>query len=183
MQQHPALDAALRAVIGGQRVLLVDHAFVRHQPAPALRRPGQHPHRWHQDGALAFDFVAAGAPPYPADALQPIQTCWLPLTPCGDDAPSLEWIEPPLEQLLAPAALGDEAMATRLATLAHPRRHVAAVLDAGEALLFGGGVLHRTYTEAAMRRHRTSVELRWMAADAVPARLAAGRLRADVSGA
>lgn len=172
-----ALDAALQAVIGPHRVLLVDHAFVRHQPAPARRQPGQHPHSWHQDGALAFDFIAAGGPPYPTDALQPIQTCWLPLTPCGNDAPSLEWLEPPLTELLAPAELGDDAMAHRLATLLPPSRHARAVLDAGEALLFGGGLLHRTHAAAAMRRHRTSVELRWMAADAVPTRLAAGRLR------
>ena len=177
LHAHSALDAALQASIGRRRVLLVDHAFVRHQPAPARRQAGQHPHSWHQDGALAFDFIAAGSPPYPADALQPIQTCWLPLTPCGQDAPGLEWVEPPLGDLLAPAELGDEAMAQRLAALSPPSRHVTALLDAGDGLLFGGGLLHRTHAEAAMQRHRTSVELRWMAADAVPARLSAGRLQ------
>lgn len=177
LHANVALDALLQAAIGPRRVLLVDHAFVRHQPAPALRRAGQHPHSWHQDGALAFDFIAAGSPPYRADALLPIQTCWLPLTPCGTEAPGLEWVEPALGALLAPSELGDDAMAQRLATLPLPSRHVTAMLDAGDGLLFGGGLLHRTHADPAMRWHRTSVELRWMAADAVPARLAAGRLQ------
>ena len=42
-------------------------------------------------------------------------------------------------------------------------------------LLFGGGLVHHTHATPAMHTDRSSLELRWLPADGVPARLAAGR--------
>lgn len=176
LQHHTALTKRLTAELGPRRALLLDHCWVRHQPAPRHRATGQTPHSWHQDGALAFDFSAP--PPYPADALLPMWTCWLSLTDCGTEAPSLAWYEPPLDHLLEPLSLSDDALhawrATRVSTT---QRH--AVMSAGDALLFGGGLLHRTHASAAMTQARTSIELRWLPAHAVPQRLAGGRITID----
>jgi hypothetical protein len=50
------------------------------------------------------------------------------------------------------------------------RLHHAA-LRAGDALLFGGGLVHRTHADAAMLHDRISLELRWLPAGDWPARL------------
>lgn len=131
-------------------------------------RRARPPHSWHQDGALHHDFMAQSQPP--AEALLALATCWMALTPCGDDAPGLEWVVPPLDRLLGPPELTDAAVRSRFpaAAFVHPR------LAAGEALVFGGGLLHRTHVTPAMTRPRTSIELRFCAPPPPP-RLAAER--------
>ena len=168
LQRHSALMARLTAALGPSRTLLIDQCWVRHQPAPSQRASGQTPHSWHQDGALAFDF--ASSPPGPAAPL-PMLTCWLPLTDCGTDAPSLAWVDAPLDHLLMPDGLLDAAVHARCAAAQPPLQLCHAVLPAGDALLFDGGLLHRTHATAAMTRARTSVELRWMPAEASALRL------------
>ena len=43
--------------------------------------------------------------------------------------------------------------------------------ESGDALLFRGDVLHRTHVTPRMTRDRTSIELRFFAADRIPERL------------
>lgn len=171
LEAHEGVRAALGAALG-PRTLLAEHSFVRHQPAPVHRRGRQQPHSWHQDGALGFDFIAAGEPPYPPDAMLVMQTCWLPLTPCGNTAPALGWIDPPLPSLLPHTALADIALDGHLASLGLAPRRRHTVLAPGDVLQFGGGTVHRTHATAAMHGNRTSVELRWLPAGPRPARLA-----------
>jgi hypothetical protein len=136
--------------------LLAAECWLRVQHPIEARPPGQHPHGWHQDGALGFDFTAAPRAP---TAVRRMQTLWLPLVDCGVDAPSLEWIEAPEPDLLWPDELTDAALMQRHGS--QPRRH--AVLSAGDALLFDGALLHRTHVRPGMTRMRISVELRWTA--------------------
>ena len=56
-------------------------------------RHGRPPHSWHQDGALRHHFLAHAGQPAPADAALQMQTLWIALTPCGEDAPSLQWVD------------------------------------------------------------------------------------------
>jgi hypothetical protein len=158
-----AAGDAVRARWPSPLVCLSAQCWARRQFPARLRPPGQHPHQWHQDGALGCRFDPAGD----VESLAPIITVWVPLTACGDDAPSLEWIEPSPPHLLPPQELTDEALARRHGLVS--RRQ--ARLDAGDALVFGPALLHRSHVGPDMTRQRTSVELRFMPADAVPARL------------
>lgn len=177
-----ALDAALPAQVwrrlaagslGGllraraARALLASQCWLRLQHPARSRPAGEHPHQWHQDGALGCRFEPAAAPP----TLAPLLTAWVALDDCGDDAPSLEWIAAPLAEVLAPAELGDAALRRRFGAAA--RSH--AVLAAGDALVFDGALLHRTHVTPAMQRSRASLELRWALAP-LPQRLAAETL-------
>jgi hypothetical protein len=187
---HGPLRMRVEAILGAPAALLVDQCWVRHQPAPRARRGAQSPHAWHQDGALGFDFLAAGPTP-PRDALLRMAVCWLPLVDCGADAPSLAWVDAaaaPLDRLLPLAALADDAAAQAgAAAFSNARDRPAArhdplpavrhaELSAGDALLFDGALLHRTHADDAMTRPRSSIELRWLPAGALPARLHGERL-------
>lgn len=134
-------------------------------------RHGRPAHSWHQDGALRFDFLAH-APGHalgnaPADALLPMRTLWIALTPCGTDAPSLAWADAPTPALLWPDELTEAAVARRFGPALRQ-----AELAAGDALLFDGTLLHRTHLTPAMDRPRMSLELRFFRAGALPARVA-----------
>lgn len=155
------LRPLLRSTLGPRPYCDVDQCWVRR---------AQPPHHWHQDGALRHDFIAHPGVP-PAEALLTMRTVWIALTPCGVDAPGLEWAEPAPTRLLSPAELTDAAVQAT-----HPRR-VRPVLAAGDALLFDGARLHRTHVTPAMNRPRTSVELRFFP-DPPPARLAGDRMLA-----
>ncbi len=165
------LAAACRALLGAEVACAADRCWVRRQ-YPLDRYPlGHAAHAWHQDGALAFDFLAeAGATPA-ADALLEMMTCWIALTPCGDDAPALELFATPAPALLSLAALAEAARRGAAA----PARLLRPVLAAGDAIAFGGGVVHHTHVTPRMRRDRTSIELRFFAARRLPARLAGDR--------
>jgi hypothetical protein len=155
------LRPALQAMLGARLCIDADECWVRRA------RPA---HLWHQDGALRHDFLAAPGLP-PADALLAMRTLWITLTPCGVDAPGLEWAEPSPQHLLVPAELTEAAVDAAWPGRVHP------ALDAGDALLFDGALLHRTHRTPAMARPRTSIELRFFAAPA-PARLAGDRMLA-----
>jgi ectoine hydroxylase-related dioxygenase (phytanoyl-CoA dioxygenase family) len=156
------LRAVVQDALGGAPWCLADQCWVRRA------RP---PHHWHQDGGLHHDYLNQPL----AGALLPMVTCWIALTPCGDDAPGLEWVEPALPQLLPPAELTDSAVHARFPETAFHRPRLAA----GDALVFGGGLLHRTHATAAMTRPRTSIECRFCA-HPPPPRLAAEPLLAWV---
>lgn len=177
MTQLPlAADEVLQAVAGSAAAAPLIAAV---GPAPwcnlaqSWLRHGQPPHSWHQDGALRHDFLAHAGRPAPPDAALELRTLWIALTPCGEDAPSLQWVRAAVPQLLNPPELTHEAVAARFGTGA--LRH--AVLQPGDALLFDGLCLHRTHLTAAMTQPRVSLELRFFRADARPPRVAgdAGR--------
>lgn len=154
--------AAGEAVRGRLRdpLCLVDQCWARRQFPPSLRPPGQHPHRWHQDGALGCRFDGP-------EPLAPLLTVWLALVECGQDAPSLEWIESAPPGRLAPAALDDALLAADPAYAV--RRHARCAC--GDALVFGGALLHRTFVLPTMRSRRISLELRFVQAGELPQRL------------
>jgi hypothetical protein len=153
-----ALRAPLAEAAGGPLAPLTRSAWLRRQRPPAHRPPWHAPHSWHQDGALAFDF-AADEPTAPG-ALAPLLTAWIPLGACGVDAPGLCWMADCPDRLLTPAELAQPRVADR-----------APALAAGDALVFGGALLHATHATPAMSRPRVSAELRFVRADAVPPRL------------
>ena len=101
-------------------------------------------------------------------------TCWIALTPCGADAPGIEFAGGEPSELLPLAALADAAVRAR-----HPESdRLRPVLEAGDALVFGGGALHHTHVAASMTHDRTSLELRFFPA-AQPAAAAARRSLPD----
>ena len=170
----------------GMVTIDVDQCWIRRQHAPASARPTHHPltrhpptphpptpraHSWHQDGALRFDFLAGDGDTPPADALLRMVTCWIALTPCGADAPGLELVAAPIDRMLTPAELRDDAVDARWPDA--PR--LRPLMGAGDAAVFTGNVLHRTHVDGAMSRSRTSIELRCFSADHVPARLGGDR--------
>jgi ectoine hydroxylase-related dioxygenase (phytanoyl-CoA dioxygenase family) len=153
--------AALRGALGPAPLCRLDFSHARH---------GRPAHSWHQDGALRHDFLAHAGRPAPAAALLVMRTVWIPLTPCGDAAPSLQWVLADTPALLLPAALDDAAVAAAFGL--HNRRH--ACLAPGDALLFDGALLHRTHLQAAMAQPRTSLELRFFPAGGLHPRLGPG---------
>ena len=165
-----AVGAWCRSRLGEALACAVDQCWVRRQYAPARRPAGHATHAWHQDGALGYDFLRPGMPP--SDALLEMVTCWVALTPCGRDAPGLELERDGGDRLLTLAALGETA--ARLAEDAGAAWRPE--LGPGDALLFDGGVVHRTDARPGMSRDRTSIELRFFAAADRPARLGGERL-------
>ena len=165
------LRSACEARLGPRLVCDLDRCWLRRQYAPGNRPAGHHPHSWHQDGALGFDFVAHTAPPWPAHALAEMLTCWIALVPCGVDAPGLEFAGRGCNGLLAPADLDEAQVRARFDSIDLMRPALAA----GYALLFAGDVLHRTCVLPAMTRDRISLELRIFPADRIAGRLAADR--------
>lgn len=161
------LRSACAALLGRRLVCDLDQAWVRRQYAPAHAPPLHHPHVWHQDGALGFDFLTHAGQPFPADALLEMVTAWIALVPCGVDAPGLELVAQPPGAMLTPT----ELMADRVDARFAPDRLHRPALAAGDALVFRGDILHRTHVAPAMTRDRTSLELRFFAADRIPARL------------
>ena len=160
------LGTLCRDRLGSELACNIDQCWVRRQYAPDHYPPGHAPHSWHQDGALGFDFLGASAPP-PADALLSMLTCWIALTPCGKDAPGLEFVDREFDTLLPLEALGDAAVRARH----HEREFSRPAMATGDALVFGGGVLHHTHVRPAMHLDRTSLELRFFAAGCIPERL------------
>ena len=157
-----------RSRLGDALVLAIDRCWVRRQYAPSRMPPGHAPHRWHQDGALGFDFL--GAPSF-EDALLSMVTCWIALTPCGATAPGIAFAGSERAELLPLAALNDARVRAW-----HPEGEwLRPVLDAGDALVFGGGVLHHTQVDDAMIHDRTSLELRFFPAGDPPLRLRGDR--------
>lgn len=155
------VGAQVEAALGPAPLCNLDQSWVRH---------GRPPHGWHQDGALRFDFIAHAGRPLRDEDLLVMRTCWIALTPCGDDAPGLEWVDAPQPRLLRPAELQPEAVAARHDAVLFRRP----VLQPGDALVFDGRLLHRTHLDPAMTRPRTSIELRFFA-QPLPGRVAGDR--------
>jgi hypothetical protein len=161
----------IRNELGGRVACDVDQGWIRRQYAPGNYPRFHSPHGWHQDGALGFDYLSQADGSFPAAALLSMVTCWIALTPCGLEAPGLELVTRRLEGLVAPTELTDERIQARFAM----EEFVRPVLAPGDALLFRGDILHRTYVTPAMTKDRTSIELRFFPAENLPARLKADR--------
>jgi ectoine hydroxylase-related dioxygenase (phytanoyl-CoA dioxygenase family) len=153
--------------LSGQFACDVDQAWVRRQYGPQHYPAFHAPHGWHQDGALGFDFLSHENSSFPPDAILPMVTCWIALSPCGAEAPGLELVTQRLETLLAPMDLADARVRTRFT----PELFWQPVMEPGDALLFRGDILHRTYVTSAMTKDRTSIELRLFPADNLPPRI------------
>lgn len=135
-----------------------EQSWVRKKHPPMPGRPAYYqPHSWHQDGALGVRFPLS---PSPVGPMTLLVTCWLALDACGRDAPGLEFLRRPVEDLLHFTKLNDAELRRRVgaADLWVPE------LVAGDMLVFSNGTLHRTFETAAMTQSRLSIEYRWMAA-------------------
>lgn len=160
------VGALCHAHLGDAPACDIDRCWVRRQYARCRYPPGHAPHSWHQDGALGFDFLDPGSAASDP-ALLSMLTCWIALTPCGIDAPGLEFIDRECEALLPLSALTGDAVRA-----CHDEREFARpVLQAGDALVFDGGVLHHTHVSPDMHLDRTSLELRFFAPANIPKRL------------
>jgi len=150
----PGLETMFSAAMGEEWTCNMEESWVRKKFAPsqAPARP-YHPQDWHQDGALGVRF-----PPETglAAAMTELLTCWIPLNPCGEHSPSLEFICRPQSGLLHFSELNDADLRKRF-----PKREFRApVLEFGDGLVFRNSVLHRTHTRPGMRHNRLSVEYR-----------------------
>jgi len=164
------LHNLLSSRLGEAVVWNAAQAWLRRQFPPHFAPPYHHPHGWHQDGALGFDFAThpeGGGP----EAVLEMLTAWVPLTPCGRDAPGLEWIAVRPDRLLGVNELADERLRSTFAE----KTFVSPELRPGDAVLMWGDVLHRTHVTRSMQQPRTSVEFRFHSADDIPARLAGER--------
>ncbi|MBU3005755.1 phytanoyl-CoA dioxygenase family protein [Paraglaciecola arctica] len=165
--QGPAASE-IRKMLGRHQVSCdYDQAWIRRQYAPHLYPPEHAPHGWHQDGALGFDFLASKDIEQEASPLLPTVTCWIALTRCGVDAPGLEFVTETIDELLVPNELSHKSILNRYSSgsLWQPQ------MQAGDAVIFKGGTLHRTHVVEQMRANRTSVELRFVATHKIPTRL------------
>jgi hypothetical protein len=140
--------------MGCDWVCNMDQSWVRKKFAPALAPgPPYHPQNWHQDGALGVSFPSAPGPVIP---MTPLLTCWIPLNPCGQESPGLEFIRSRQAGLLHFTELDDSALRRRFL----PQEFWAPALDLGDGLVFLNSTLHRTYTRPEMQQNRLSVEYR-----------------------
>lgn len=149
----------------------LSQSWVRRQFAPGNYPPWHAPHGWHQDGALGFDFLALGEAAAPPDAILDMVTCWIALAPCGTDAPGLEFVTRRLGGLCPLPELAE----ARVRACFTPAEFWRPVMNPGDALLFRGDLLHRTYVTPEMSRDRTSIELRFFPTAPMPTRLARDR--------
>ena len=161
----------IELALAGPPLCDLDQAWVRRQYAPGRYPPLHAPHAWHQDGALHHDFKAHAPAMSGVNGLLPLLTCWLPLVHCGDDAPGLEFIAVPLDDLLRLDSLPDQSLRSAYAA----EKFWKPSMQPGDVLLFRSGVIHRTHVTPAMQSDRTSIELRFVAANQVPPRLGRDR--------
>ncbi len=97
-----------------------------------------------------------------------LMNVWIPLDPCGIDAPGLEVVWRSSRELLKPSPLAGARFPVehaRLDPAAVLRRYGAHALwrpqfRPGDAMLFTGTTVHRTHVDAAMTAARMSVEIR-----------------------
>lgn len=168
LRRHPEFLSAVHHALGPQLSCLVEECWIRRQYAPGRYPPQHGPHSWHQDGALGYDFLALGQHAAPDPGLLQMLTCWVPLVNCGIEAPGLELIAGRQASLLTPAELTPAGIDARCANLGRWQPALAA----GDALLFCGDLLHRTYSHGGMTRDRVSIELRFIdGAGPLPQRL------------
>ena len=152
------LIETIQSILGDELVVSVDIAWLRRQFPPMMRPDEAMPHAWHQDGAFGADFLSAEPQP-----LLPMVTAWMPLNPCGKDAPGIEIRHESPDRLLSIAEL--QAAGEDSAETWTPE------MQPGQALLMTGRCLHRTFSAEPMTQIRTSAELRFFRAKPIPERV------------
>ena len=162
---------AIERALAGMPLCDLDQSWVRRQYAPSRYPPLHAPHAWHQDGALRYDFKAPASTMVSESGLLSMLTCWIPLVPCGENAPGLEFVAVPVDELLAPASLLDQSIRSTHAS----EKFWKPSMHPGDIVLFRSGVIHRTHVTTAMQSDRTSIELRFVAENRIPLRLAEDR--------
>ena len=107
----PGLAELFSEAMGCQWVCNMEQSWVRKKFGP-LQAPAREYHlqSWHQDGALGVRFPVASGPAVPMTELL---TCWIPLNPCGDDSPGLEFVRRRQPALLHFTELDDSALRRR----------------------------------------------------------------------
>jgi hypothetical protein len=88
-------------------------------------------------------------------------TAWIPLTPCGVDAPGLELLEGSRDALYSTESLRDPDPGS-------PRWTPS--MEAGDVMLMSGRKVHRTHVTGGMGAVRTCIELRFVSAEDPPQR-------------
>lgn len=152
---YPALRAILEDYFNQLHVWWnLDESWIRRQYPISQAPEHHHPHSWHQDGALGFDFLS-GKSDMPLRML----TCWLTLDECGKLAPGIEYVSDPshASRLLTLSELQTSAIDQDFP----PNERTRPELFGGDCLLMPGGLLHRTHRSQDMRKHRTSLEIRF----------------------
>lgn len=149
-------EIALTETLGG---FLGDRPVLSGRKWTLRRVPPDSTTSWHQDGAfLGRDIRAVNV--------------WLALSPCGDDAPSLDVVPRRFDEVLPSGTEGaifsssvGEPVVARAAEHAPVQRPIFA---AGDALLFDDLFLHRTGVGAGMTRSRYAIESWFFAASHFP---------------
>lgn len=152
---YPALSSILEDYFNQLHVWWnLDASWIRRQYPLSQAPQYHHPHSWHQDGALGFDFLAGKS-----DAPLRMLTCWVTLDECGKLAPGIEYVSDPshASRLLTLNELQASAVDQDFPHRARNRPE----LSGGDCLLMTGGLLHRTHLSHDMIRHRTSLEIRF----------------------
>lgn len=143
--QTSPLNAYLQALYGPEAYLLVNNVFPRRQDPslPEFAIP------FHQDQEFTGPFASA-------------INLWLPLTPVGQDFPSLELCLDGPQQPLLRLSDSEQERQDLLRRLDLARWQIE--MQPGDALLFTGFTLHRTWMTESMTQVRYSAEIRLIAA-------------------
>ncbi|KAA6463056.1 phytanoyl-CoA dioxygenase family protein [Acidobacteria bacterium AB60] len=151
---EPRIAEVITEAMGAGWSCWREQSWVRKKRSPmAEGKHGQAYQGWHQDGALGVRFPAEPGAEPPMTALL---TCWIPLHACGVECPGLEFVRRSLKGLLHFTELDDAGLRRRF----EAEDFWAPQLEAGDALIFLNGTLHRTYATVGMRWDRVSVEYR-----------------------
>jgi hypothetical protein len=145
----PVRSACAALLDDGYRLSL-QHSRIRRQTPPNGAMHAPFP--WHQDAGSGY---APGR----------MLTIWITLTPCGENAPGLDFYRRPHTTQIwggdhAEEALGALAAGDRYTFSAQP----------GDAIIFTGETLHRTQPSSPMMMlDRLSIDIRVMEANVTPA--------------
>jgi Phytanoyl-CoA dioxygenase (PhyH) len=145
---------------------VVDHiaGYLGERPAlsakkTSLRRAGpDSPTEWHQDGSFLGEGIRT-------------VNVWTALTPCGQDAPSIDVFARPFEEIVATGtddALFDWSVSEQAAQRLERNDVVRPVFEPGDALLFNQLTLHRTGIESTMSQERYALESWFFAPSTYP---------------
>jgi hypothetical protein len=150
----PGLGPLFSAAMGQGWICNMEQSWLRKKFAPSQAAVvGYQSQEWHQDGALGVRFPIKAGPVLPMTELL---TCWIPLNPCGQDSPGLEFIRRPQAALLHFTELSDSDLRQRFPS----HEFWSPALEFGDGLVFLNSILHRTCTRPEMRHNRLSVEYR-----------------------
>jgi ectoine hydroxylase-related dioxygenase (phytanoyl-CoA dioxygenase family) len=101
---------------------------------------------------------------------RPLLNVWIALTPCGTEAPGLELVVTDKSNLLATFADDRKEFSAAQKQIAEseviktfgPESLWHPIMAPGDALIFRGTTIHRTFVTSAMDKPRISIELRFV---------------------